>query len=174
MYFTLWYSLNFFIKNYQPQSKGNAFEILFVTNLRRVGTNFRLRFCDIFRPVSLQKLIIIIVTLRNIFYLYLSRILGLRVKEMPLKQFLSSTCAESGRLFVYDFVTFLGQFLQNSINNYLCYSAEQILFIFIENYLPQSKGNAFGLLFIKNLCRVGATFLLRFTTLFRSVSVKQQ
>ena len=43
--------------------------------------------------------------------LYLSRIIGSGVYEIPLKYFLSRTCAGSGRLFGYDFMTFLGQYL---------------------------------------------------------------
>ena len=82
--------------------------------------------------------------------------------EMPLKYVLSRTCAGSGLLSGYDFVTFLGQFVQNHTNNYVYYSAKYIRFIFIKYYWLQSKGNAFEIVFVKNLCRVGTTFQLRF------------
>ena len=44
--------------------------------------------------------------------LYLSRIIGNRESEIAIKYFLSRTCAGSGRIFGYDFMTFLGQFRQ--------------------------------------------------------------
>ena len=97
--------------------------------------------------------------------------MGFRVKEMPLKYFLSRTCGRSGRIFGYDFVIFLGQFIET--NNYYFYSPEYILFIFIENSWPQHKGNAFEILFVKNLCRVGASFRFRFYDIFMPVSINQ-
>ena len=56
------------------------------------------------------KQIRLIITLQNRLYLYFSRIIGFGVQEMPLKYFLSRTCAGSGRLFGDNFMTVSGQF----------------------------------------------------------------
>ena len=101
--------------------------------------------------------------LRNRFYLYLPRIIGLSVINGNAFEirFVKNLCRVR-TTFRLQFVTFLGQFLQNHTNNYVCYSAKYIRFIFIKYYWLQSKGNAFEKLFVKNLCRVGTTFRLRF------------
>ena len=124
-----------FIKYYWLQSKGNAFEILFVKNLCRVGTTFRLRFYHILGQLLQNN------TNNQGFYtsnrlnLYLSRIYGLRVKVMPLKYFLSRSCAGSGRIFGFNFVTFLGQVLQNNNNNYVCYDLRNRFYLYLSRII---------------------------------------
>ena len=57
---------------------------------------------------------------------------------MPLKYFLSRTCAGSGRLFGYDFITFLGQFLQINSNNYDFYMWNSVSFV-TDSLFPTSR-----------------------------------
>ena len=82
---------------------------------------------------------------------------------MPLKYFLSRTCAGPGRLCGYDFMTFPGTSYK-TILNFVCgidmsndYPVESIKFMFIKNYWLRSLGNAIEILFVKNLSRVGTT-----------------
>ena len=160
-------------KNYWPQSKANAFEILFVKNLCRDGTTFPYDFVTFQASFYRKILIIMFVTLRKGFYLYLSIMIGLRIiNGNAFVIILSRTCAGSGRLFSYNFMTFWASFYRAILIIWLLY-VEQSKFIFIKNIWPQSKGNAFDILFVKYLCRVGTTFRLRFCDIFRPVSIEQ-
>ena len=91
---------------------------------------------------------------------------------MPLKYILSRTCTGFGTTFRFQFYNICMSASMKVNYNKLCFSVEQIKFIFITyDWLP-SIGKAIEILFVKNQCRVKSSYLLQFYDIDRLADLK--